>query len=138
MLWCASGPGLDIIQLLLLKLLHDYTFLGPKILKIKPKKTQHLKLQLPHQVESRVNKMSCRCNLNLNNKFIKTLTHRRQKIQACRSYKIRLSPPYIFIIILFIYLFIIFKVKNISCALNLIKRPPEKRRSNRYPFLSSC
>jgi len=24
MLWCASGPGLDIIQLLLLKLLHDY------------------------------------------------------------------------------------------------------------------
>ena len=52
MLWCASGPGLDIIQLLLLKLLHDYTFLGPKILKIKPKKTQHLKLQLPHQVES--------------------------------------------------------------------------------------
>ena len=54
MLWCASGPGLDIIQLLLLKLLHDYTFLGPKILKIKPKKTQHLKLQLPHQVESSV------------------------------------------------------------------------------------
>jgi len=45
---------LDIIQLLLLKLLHDYTFLGPKILKIKPKKTQHLKLQLPHQVESSV------------------------------------------------------------------------------------
>ena len=36
--WCASGPGLDIIQLLLLKHLHDYTFLGPKILKIKPKK----------------------------------------------------------------------------------------------------
>jgi hypothetical protein len=63
--WCASGPGLDIIQLLLLKHLHDYTFLGPKILKIKPKKpnisnsnsrirwsnnhnTGHLKLQLPH------------------------------------------------------------------------------------------
>jgi len=45
---------LDIIQLLLLKLLHDYTFLGPKILKIKPKTTQHLKLQLPHQVESSV------------------------------------------------------------------------------------
>ena len=43
---------LDLGQLLLLKLLHDYTFLGPKILKIKPKKTQHLKLQLPHQVES--------------------------------------------------------------------------------------
>jgi len=72
--------------------------------------------------------MSCRCNLNLNNKFIKTLTHRRQKIQACRSYKIRLSPPYIFIIILFIYLFIIFKVKNISCALNLIKRPPREKK----------
>jgi len=39
MLLCASGPGLDIIQLLLLKHLHNYTFLGPKILKIKPKKT---------------------------------------------------------------------------------------------------
>jgi hypothetical protein len=49
MLWCASGPGLDLIQLLLLKLLHDYTFWGPKILKIKPKKPD-----IPHQVESSV------------------------------------------------------------------------------------